>query len=174
MAKLILVVGLTGAGKSTYCHQLAVKEKAMVFSIDQWMKSLFWQDMPKEPDMKWFQENSAWYMERIERCEKFIAEETKSLLSRDVSVILDLGFTAKSHRLQYLELGRSIGSETEIHFLDVPEDERWRRVQKRNEQKGSTFSMHVSREMFDYINEIFETIDPTEKKLCQRFVEVKS
>lgn len=169
MAKVILVVGLTGAGKSTYCGELAKRERAAVYSIDHWMKSLFWQDMPKDPDMKWFQENSEWYVDRIARCEKLIESEMKSLTQCGISVILDLGFTAKSHRDHYVQIGNSLHAETEIHYLDVPEEERWDRVQRRNAEKGATYSMQVSREMFDYIESIFEPIEESEKQSCCRF-----
>lgn len=172
MAKVVLVVGLTGAGKSSYCDDLAKRERAAVYSIDHWMKSLFWQDMPKEPDMKWFQENSSWYLERMARCEGLIEAEMRSLLENGISVILDLGFTARSHRAHYVQIGKLLQAETEIHFLDVPEDERWKRVQRRNAEKGSTYSMQVSREMYDYIKAIFEPVDDSEKQSCHRFFSI--
>jgi hypothetical protein len=141
-----------------------------MFSIDHWMKSLYWQDMPANPDIKWFQENASWYMERIARCESFIQEQIHSLCKTHTNVILDLGFTAKSHRLEYLEIAKKLSSNAEIHFLDVPHEERWKRVQQRNQLKGETFAMNVTREMFDYIESIFEPITEDETKYCTKII----
>jgi adenylate kinase family enzyme len=43
---IILIVGSTGAGKTTYARKLAEQIQAVVYSIDDWMKGLYWQDMP--------------------------------------------------------------------------------------------------------------------------------
>ena len=45
-AQLILVVGCTGAGKTTYARQLAAELGAVRFSIDEWMMALFGPDVP--------------------------------------------------------------------------------------------------------------------------------
>jgi len=45
MAKLILVCGSTGAGKTTYSISLAQKIEAVKFSIDPWMQTLFSKDI---------------------------------------------------------------------------------------------------------------------------------
>jgi predicted kinase len=170
MAKIILVVGLTGAGKTTYCDQIAQKEHGIVYSIDRLMKTLYWPDMPENPDMKWFEENSNWYVSRILRCESYITNEIKALGTRNFNIILDLGFTSEEHRTKYLHFGKSYSLESEIHFLDLPREERWKRVSKRNEAKGTTFTMNVTREMFDYIENIFEPISETEMRLCTKFL----
>ena len=165
---LILVTGLTGAGKSTYCHEYIEKKAAKTFSIDQWMKSLYWQYMPAMPDMQWFVENQKWYSDRIARCEELIKKEVSQLARLDFDILLDLGFTNQSHRKSYLELGRSLGLVVEIHHLAVDKNERWSRVEKRNKGFSETYTMMVSKEMFDYIEEVFEDFDEDELKVIKR------
>ena len=41
MARLILVCGPTGVGKTTYSISLAKEIEAIRFSIDHWMQTLF-------------------------------------------------------------------------------------------------------------------------------------
>ncbi|MFM8941474.1 MAG: AAA family ATPase, partial [Phenylobacterium sp.] len=41
---LHVIFGPSGAGKSTYAADLARRERAVVFSIDDWMARLFAQD----------------------------------------------------------------------------------------------------------------------------------
>ena len=43
---IYLICGSTGAGKTTYAIQLTAKVGAVRFSIDEWMKALFWMDAP--------------------------------------------------------------------------------------------------------------------------------
>jgi predicted kinase len=160
--RLILLLGLTGAGKTTYCDKLEDKRIGHVFSIDRWMTSLFWQDMPKNPDMKWFEENHQWYTDRISRCEDLIAFEVERLLKLGTSCILDLGFTASAHRKIFIELGEKCHANVELHYLNVNKEERWRRIQERNNVKTATYSMHVDEGMFNYMETIFENITEQE------------
>lgn len=138
-----------------------------MFSIDRWMRALYWQDMPSKPDINWFQEHQQWYLERIQRCENQIKQEVKKLLCLDTSCILDLGFTAQAHRWEYIELGKALGANVEVHFLNIPKEERWARVLKRNSEKATTYSMHVDSGMFEYMEGIFEPISEAEKSFVK-------
>ena len=170
MSKLILIVGLTGAGKTTYSDEESVREKAVIYSIDRMMKSLFWGDMPERPDMNWFVENQKWYTDRITRCEDFIEGEIAKLAKLGISCILDLGFTSQAHRHKYISMAKEHGMKPEVHFLDIPLDVRWKRVEKRNDEKSKTYSMDVSREMFDYMETIFEPLSELEKTLLVQHI----
>jgi len=160
--RIILVTGLTGAGKTTYCTKLEKNKVGFAFSIDQWMTALFWQDMPKNPKMNWFVENQAWYLERIERCESFITKEIIKNCSLGLISILDLGFSKAKHRQKYIELARDINAGVEIHYLKVPSDTRWSRVEQRNQERGETYSMHVDSDMFKFMEETFEDFTQNE------------
>ena len=54
---IVLVAGSTGAGKTTYARKLAYARKALVYSIDNWVQTLYGADMPKNPSPEWFFEN---------------------------------------------------------------------------------------------------------------------
>lgn len=151
-----LIVGSTGAGKTTYAKSFSNQVKATIYSIDDWMKALYWQDMPPNPSNEWFLENGKWYVDRIERCEKLIWTNTLDRIGRKEPTILDLGFSTKDHRIKFINKCKDIGASAEIHFVDVDADTRWDRVQKRNSEKGSTFAMTVDRGMFEYIESIFQ------------------
>lgn len=153
---VVLVVGSTGAGKTTYSSKLERELPGVVYSIDNWMKELYWQDMPKNPNNSWFQENGAWYMERISRCESLITKNVLDRAKLQQKSILDLGFTTAEHRIRFIKKFQENGIEVSSHFLDIDEEVRWQRVQQRNTQQGETFVMNVDRQMFDYIETIFE------------------
>lgn len=147
--KLYLITGGTGAGKTTYARKLASEIGAVRFSIDDWMTTLFWMDSPDPISFDWA-------MERINRSETQIWETTRQILAQDLPVILDLGFTKASHRRKFYDLAKTASTETELHWVDVAPDERWRRVQSRNAEKGETFAMDVPRDMFDFMENEWE------------------
>lgn len=157
-----LIVGSTGAGKTTYARKLALEISAAVFSIDDWMKSLYWQDMPENPSNSWFLENGQWYVDRIQRCEELILKNVIERARLQENSILDLGFSTSEHRKKFISKLQKSKIPVVTHYLDVSPDLRWERVCERNHSRGETFVMNVDRDMFDYIESIFERPDPSE------------
>lgn len=153
---ITLIVGGTGAGKTTYARELAKEKSAVVYSIDNWMKSLYWQDMPDFPDMKWFQENHKWYTDRIARCEELIKNICLERAKFHQASLLDLGFTSAKHRKHFINFFQSDGIAVESHYLKIDPMIRWERVEQRNNNKGETHVMQVDRSMFDFMEGIFE------------------
>lgn len=149
---VILVTGGTGAGKTTYARKLCDEIGAIRFSIDDWMTGLFWMDAPSDGEIPMFD----WAMERIGRAEKLIRQTAEESLKRGVSVVLDLGFTKAEHRRAFARWANSLGHSCELHWVDVPPDMRWERVQNRNREQDETFAMTVPREMFDFMESEWE------------------
>ena len=152
-----LVCGSTGAGKSTYARRVASQIGGVRFSIDEWMTTLFWPDSPQPIEF-------GWAMERVNRCEAQIASTAAALVPVGIPAVLDLSFTTPTHRGKWATVADDAGAQARLHFLDVPADERWRRVHGRNQRKGDTFSLDVSRELFDFFDGIWEP--PTTAELA--------
>ena len=152
-ADIILIVGCTGAGKTTYALKLAGELGAVRFSIDEWMTALFWADSPQPLQFEWT-------MERVERCEAQIFAMARQLAARGIPSVLDLGFTKLAHRDKFRELAAEAGLAAAVRFIDVPADERWNWVNHRNTERGETYAMTVDRQMFDFMEEMWEP--PTE------------
>jgi len=111
------IVGSTGAGKTTYARKLAGEQGVQVFSIDEWMKTLFWMDAPAGGDLKWA-------LERVGRCEEQIWRVAKKLLDSGHDVIFDLGFSKKLQRDQWRSRIITSNHRYQFHFLDIPARER--------------------------------------------------
>jgi predicted kinase len=145
-----LIAGSTGAGKTTYATALAAELGALRFSIDEWMVTLFGPDQPTGPP------NFGWMMQRIGRCDALIWAHVLQLAAQGVPSVLDLGFTRREHRAKFAGLAREAGLRAELHHVDVPADERWRRVQQCNSEKGETYRLEVTRPMFDFVERLWE------------------
>lgn len=148
-AEIILVVGCTGAGKTTYARQLADELGGLRFSIDEWMMPLFGPDVPQPIQF-------AWMMERVNRCEAMIWIMAQQSVARGVPAILDLGFTKYEHRRKFRDLAAEAGLSAAVAFVDADAKTRWARVQQRNAEQGDTFAMTVTRDMFDFMESMWE------------------
>ena len=149
MAKVILICGLVGAGTSTYARDLALSNEAIRFSIDEWMVTLFQADWPDDLTYEWA-------MERVARAEDQMWKMVIQLMEIDTPVILDLGLLKKDHRQKFYDLAAAQNYQIETHLVEAGMEVRWERVQKRNFEKGETYSLQLSREMFDFCENLYE------------------
>lgn len=152
-----LIVGNTGAGKTTYSNQLKIRTKGIIFSIDKWNNTLFIPDKKPTDGLDWF-------LERIDRVENMIMDLIIQLENATTDSILDLGLSKFEHREKFRNFAKENGFEISIHFLDIPKEIRLERVMKRNKEKGETFEFEVSQENFDFMETWFERPTADEMK----------
>lgn len=152
---LHLICGSTGAGKTTYALALSERLGAIHFSIDDWMVRLYGPDAPQPPD--W-----VWISTRVRRCEDLIGGVALQTARRCVPAVLDLSFLRTADRERFAAMAREAGVSVRLHYVDVDRDERWRRVTARNERKGETYRLTVTRFMFDGIETIWQPPSTTE------------
>ena len=153
-----LICGATGAGKSTYSEKLARQIGGVRFSIDEWMQGLHNKDQPEEMSFDWF-------YERVQRNCAQMRKLSDQLCRIDVPSVFDCGFTNSTERAIFADWAEDAGYPYLLHYVDVPADVRWERVQKRNSEQAETFQFEVTREMFDFIESIWEA--PTQAELSR-------
>ena len=155
MPTVHLICGPTGAGKTTYAIALAERARAVRFSIDEWMATLFVADRPEPPAV-------AWATERIQRCERQIWAIGQQLIARNVDVVLDLGFARSDHRDRVRGLVAQTRAESKLHYLDVSPSTRRARVLA-NAREPRPYAFGLTAEMFDAMEGWFEP--PTDDEL---------
>jgi hypothetical protein len=107
---------------------------------------------------------AAWSMQRIERCLALIWSTAVRIAERGVPCVTDVGLSKRRVEPDLSALQRSKGLSTQLHFVDVPAQERWRRVEERNRAKGGSLPFNVTREMFDFVESLREP--PTDAELA--------
>jgi predicted kinase len=154
-ATLNVIVGPCGAGKTTYAHAFARREKAAAFILDDWMAQLFGPDMPEPLEYDWM-------LERVGRCEAQIWSAAASVLATGTSVILDIGLMRKADRDRVRQITEATGLSLQWHVVDAPQDVRRARVAGRNVVRGESFAIEVPPDMFDFIEGVYESPEPGE------------
>ena len=69
-----------------------------------------------------------------------------------------------SARARIAALAAEAGLPVQLHFLDVPADERWRRAQAREASPADEHRLPfaITREMFDYVETLWQPPDKSE------------
>ena len=154
-ATLHAIFGPCGAGKTTYAHGFARRERAVAFILDDWMARLFGADMPEPIEYDWM-------IERVARCEAQIWSAAAATIAAGTSVILDIGLMRRDDRARVREIAAATGLPLQWHFVDAPQEVRRARVSGRNQIRGETFAIDVSPDMFDFIEGVYEPPEAAE------------
>ena len=148
-ARLILICGLPGSGKTTLAKRLAPELGAVRLSPDEWKHDL---------GIDYYDEEG-----RI-RLEARLWRLGQELLGLGQSVILENGFWARAERDELRLAGRALGVAVELHHLAAPVEELWRRLDLRNGQ-ALPGTAPIGREDLERWAQQFEAPDAAELAL---------
>jgi predicted kinase len=148
-ARLILTCGLPGAGKTTLARQLAADRGALRLTQDEWLIALG---------------SNPWDATTREKIDHELWHLAQDVLRLKVSVVLDFGLWARVERDEMRSAARELGVGVELHYLDVPTDELWRRIQARNSEPPWN-SYPIRRAHLDEWASIFQAPDAAELAL---------
>ena len=118
-ARLILTCGLPGAGKTTVARRLAAERDAVRLTKDEWL---------------WAIGSTPWDESTGEKVEHELWRLAQEILRLGLSVVLDFGLWARVERDEMRTAARELGAGVELHYLEVPADELWRRIEARNSE----------------------------------------
>ena len=145
LAKVILIIGKICGGKTTYAKQLAAREPAVIFNIDEPMLLLFGQHCEDFDAV----------------CEKLRAwklRQAVEAVNAGVNVILDWGFWNRADRAEKAVFFRERHIPVEWHYVAIS-DAQWReQIGQRNRdvQAGQRDAYYVDAGLAHKCETIFE------------------
>ena len=152
VARLILICGLPGSGKTTVAKRLAGEARAVRLSPDEWKHAL---------GIDYYDEDGR---VRVEAQLWVLAQE---LLALGQSVVLEHGFWTREERDELRLAARALGATVELHYLEASVDELWRRLELRNEA-GAPGVVPINRSDLERWAAQFEAPDEAELALFDR------
>lgn len=155
MARVHMVEGPVGAGKTTFAAELGKKHRAPRLILDDWFANLFSPDRPAEGVMEW-------YAIRKERCLSRLWKMASDIVDAGHDVVLEFGLIDRASRLRLYSLVSAARYDLTVYVLDAPREVRRERVRARNRDKGATHSMDVPDHIFDIASNLWEPFDDAE------------
>jgi predicted kinase len=143
-ARLIIVCGLPGSGKTTRAKALESRLRAIRFCPDEWMDVL---------SINLYDEKSRG---KIEALQWKLAQE---MLTLGHTVIIEWGTWGRSERDALRLCARALGAAVELHYLPAPVDVLFARIQRRGMENPP-----IERDALSQWFEIFQT--PTSAEMA--------
>jgi len=152
MSRLVLICGMPGAGKTTLARRMVQERLLVRLCPDEWLAGLG-VDLDDE--------------EIRLRVEQVLWSHAQELLAAGVDTLLENGLWMREERDEKRQWARRHGVEVELTVLDVPLEERWRRIERRN---ASPEAGHVRLTYADleHYQQFFEPPDEDELALFER------
>ena len=145
-----LLCGLPASGKTTFARSLEGPGKAVRFTLDEWMKSLYTWSIDDDE-----------YGPATARCQQLIWQMALQVLATGQDVILDWSLWSADRRRKWTSRVEEAGYEYRLYYLREPLEELRRRLKNRNEQAPAGTHV-ISLEELDRFAPIFEV--PTEEE----------
>ncbi len=145
------MTGGNGAGKTTFALKLSKEKEAKFFSLDKTIKGFNRPIQSYEDYMLYFQ-----------KALDLMSSQATQNLKDGNSVVFDFGGGISS-REWLKQISKLSGAKIEIYHLEVPLEERRRRIKKRNlEKQENVYFFYMDDEEFDKHNKENPAPPPTE------------
>ena len=163
MGKVILVCGKIGSGKTTYAHKLAEKLGAVIITQDEIMNGLFGNELYYSDREKYHQ-----YADWVQ---KYVKRKAGEAAKAGATAICENGFWPRSERDELRKLYEYMGVEYELHYMDTPEEQQLKNIQKRNEAvlRKELNEAFMDEEVIDLCRRSFEKPDESEIDVRVKF-----
>jgi len=125
MGKVILICGKIGSGKTTYAKKLAEQLNAVIITQDELMYGLFGTELYYN-DQKLYYKYATWVVDYVKR-------KAGEAAKAGAIVICDNGFTPRTERDELRKYYSDVGVVCELHYMDIPEEQRLKNIKKRND-----------------------------------------
>ncbi|MER2030503.1 MAG: ATP-binding protein [Solibacillus sp.] len=125
LGTLYFFCGKMGAGKSTKSKQLAIEKQAVLLSEDEWLSSLYPNQITAFED----------YLKFSAQLKPMVKKLVQNILSIGTNVVMDFPGNTQKQRKWFLDLVLEINANHQLIFLNLNNEQCLQQIaQRRNEQ----------------------------------------
>ncbi|WP_252315591.1 ATP-binding protein [Sinobaca sp. H24] len=148
---LYFFCGKMGAGKSTKSKQLALDKQAVWLSEDEWLSSLY----PNQ--IEGFED----YLKFSLQIKPLVKKHVQNILNVGTNVVMDFPANTQKQRKWFLEMALDVHADHQLMFLNIPNEQCLRHIaQRRNEQpERAAFDTEA---VFIHVTNFFEAPEASE------------
>ncbi len=148
---LYFFCGKMGAGKSTKSKQLAIEKQAVLLSEDDWLESLYPNQITSFED----------YLKFSAQLKPMVKKHVQNILSVGTDVVMDFPGNTQKQRKWFLDIASEVNANHQLIFLNLNNEQCLRQIaQRRNEQpERATFD---TEETFIQVTRFFEAPEASE------------
>ena len=146
MANVVFVCGKICCGKTTYSQTICEENDAVLLSVDEITLAVFDGDLGEKHD------------EYVKRIKTYLLKKAVEIVRSGTAVVLDWGFWTKAEREFAKAIFRDNGIETEMHYLDISEEQWQKNIRKRNAEvlAGKISAYYVDDGLLEKLASLFE------------------
>lgn len=151
MGTLYFFCGKMGAGKSTKSKQLAIEKQAVLLSEDEWLESLYPNQIISFED----------YLKFSAQLKSMVKKHVQNILSVGTNVVMDFPGNTQRQRKWFLDIASEVNANHQLIFLHLNNEQCLRQIaQRRNEQpERAAFD---TEETFIQVTKFFEAPEASE------------
>lgn len=151
LGTLYFFCGKMGAGKSTKSKQLAIEKHAVLLSEDEWLSSLYPNQINSFED----------YLKFSAQVKPILKKHVQNILSVGTDVVMDFPGNTQKQRKWFLDIASEVNANHQLIFLNLNNEQCLRQIaQRRNEQpERAAFDTEAT---FIQVTKFFEAPDASE------------
>ncbi len=151
LGTLYFFCGKMGAGKSTKSKQLAIEKHAVLLSEDDWLSSLYPNQINSFED----------YLKFSAQLKPILKKHVQNILSVGTDVVMDFPGNTQKQRKWFLDIASEVNANHQLIFLNLNNEQCLRQIaQRRNEQpERAVFDTEAT---FIQVTKFFEAPDASE------------
>ncbi|MFM2589737.1 AAA family ATPase [Vibrio sp. TBV020] len=149
--KLFFFCGKMGAGKSTKSKVVATENNAVLISEDDWLSAHYPSQIQTFDD----------YIKYSNLIKPFVKSHVQGLLNVGANVVMDFPANTIKQRAWFVSLCVEVGSEHELWYLDLTDDQCLSQIAKRRIEQPER-AMFDTEAVFHHVTQYFEV--PTESE----------
>ena len=151
LGTLYFFCGKMGAGKSTKSKQVAVDKRAVLLSEDEWLESLYPNQITSFED----------YLKFSAQLKPLVKKHVQNILSVGTDVVMDFPANTQKLRKWFLEMVSEVNANHQLIFLNLTNEQCLRQIAQRRIEKPERAAFDTEA-VFLHVTNYFEAPEASE------------